>query len=65
MDCAADATIDADEVAILSQNGFYADGQVTYVTPASGAATSFDPDMRGLLPASTGRSTLGRRGLRR
>ena len=31
----ADATIDADEVAILSQNGFYADGQVTYVTPST------------------------------
>ena len=54
----ADATIDADEVAILSQNGFYADGQVTYVTPASGAATSFDLYVRGLLPASTG-LTLG------
>jgi hypothetical protein len=50
----ADATIDADEVAILSQNGFYADGQVTYVTPASGAATSFDLYVRGLLPTTTG-----------
>ena len=28
----ADSTIDADEVAILSQNGFYAAGQVTYVS---------------------------------
>ena len=54
----ADATIDADEVAILSQNGFYADGQVTYVTPASGAATSFDLYVRGLLPTTTG-LTLG------
>jgi hypothetical protein len=53
-----DATIDADEVAILSQNGFYADGQVTYVTPASGAATSFDLFVRGLLPTTTG-LTLG------
>ena len=49
----ADATIDADEVAILSQNGFYADGQVTYVTPASGTATSFNLYVRGLLPTST------------
>ena len=49
----ADATIDADEVAILSQNGFYADGQVTYVTPATGAATSFDLYVRGLLPTTT------------
>jgi hypothetical protein len=54
----ADSTIDADEVAILSQNGFYADGQVTYVTPASGAATSFDLYVRGLLPSTTG-LTLG------
>jgi len=51
-----DATIDADEVAILSQNGFYADGQVTYVTPTSGAATSFDLYVRGLLPTTTGLS---------
>lgn len=53
-----DATIDADEVAILSQSGFYADGQVTYVTPSSGAATSFDLYVRGLLPTTTG-LTLG------
>ena len=49
----ADATIDADEVAILSQNGFYADGQVTYVTPSTGAATSFNLYLRGLLPTTT------------
>jgi hypothetical protein len=54
----ADSTIDADEVAILSQNGFYADGQVTYVTPTSGAATRFDLYVRGLLPTTTG-LTLG------
>jgi hypothetical protein len=53
-----DATIDADEVAILSQNGFYAAGLVTYVTPSSGAATSFDLYVRGLLPTTTG-LTLG------
>ena len=52
----ADATIDADEVAILSQNGFYATGLVTYVTPATGAATSFDLYVRGLLPTTTGLS---------
>jgi len=52
----ADATLDADEVAILSQNGFYADGQVTYVQPASGAATSFDLYVRALLPTTTGLS---------
>ena len=53
-----DATIDADEVAILSQSGFYADGQIAYVAPASGAATSFDLYVRGLLPTTTG-LTLG------
>jgi hypothetical protein len=53
-----DATIDADEVAILSQSGFYAAGLVTYVTPSSGAATNFDLYVRGLLPTTTG-LTLG------
>jgi hypothetical protein len=54
----ADQTLDADEVALLSDSGFYAAGQVTYVTPSSGPATSFDLYVRGLLPASTG-LTLG------
>jgi hypothetical protein len=54
-----DYTVDADEVAILSQNGFYADGQVTNVTQASGSpASSFDLYVRGLLPTATG-LTLG------
>jgi hypothetical protein len=52
----ADSTIDADEVAILSQNGFYAAGQITYVTPTSGPAGSFDLYVRGLLPTTTGLS---------
>lgn len=56
----ADATIDADEVAILSDNGFYAAGQVTYVNPSSGPASSFDLYVRGLLPTDTG-ITLGQR----
>lgn len=50
----ADQTLDADEVAILSQSGFYASGLVTYVTPATGAATNFDLYVRGLLPTDTG-----------
>lgn len=54
----ADATIDADDVAILSQNGFYAGGQITYVEPSTGPATSFDLYVRGLLPTTTG-LTLG------
>jgi hypothetical protein len=52
----ADSTITADEVAILSQDGFYAGGQVTNVVPTSGAATSFDLYVRGLLPTTTGLS---------
>lgn len=54
----ADATINADEIAVLSQNGFYASGQVTYVNPSSGPASSFDLYVRGLLPTTTG-LTLG------
>jgi hypothetical protein len=54
----ADATLDADNVAILSQNSFYASGQVTYVTPTSGQASSFDVYLRALLPTTTG-LTLG------
>lgn len=50
----ADQTLDADDVGILSQDGFYAGGQVTYVQPASGPATSFDLYVRGLLPTTTG-----------
>jgi hypothetical protein len=58
----ADHTLDADEVAILSQSGFYAGGLVTYVTPATAppgqasglGAGSFDLYVRGLLPANTG-----------
>jgi len=52
----ADSTVDADEVAILSQDGFYAAGQITYVQPPSGTASSFDLYVRGLLPTSTGLS---------
>lgn len=52
----ADQTLDADDVAILSQNGFYAGGQITFVQPSSGTASSFDLYVRGLLPTSTGLS---------
>ncbi|MGA2571115.1 MAG: DUF5666 domain-containing protein [Terracidiphilus sp.] len=54
----ADQTLDADEVAVLTDSNFYATGQITYVTPASGAATSFDLYVRGLEPTNTG-LTLG------
>lgn len=52
----ADSTIDADEVAILSQTGFYAKGQITYVQPATGVANSFDLYVRALEPTNTGLS---------
>ena len=55
---AADSTLNADEVAVLTDTGFYATGQVTYVTPTSGPATSFDLYVRGLEPTNTG-LTLG------
>lgn len=49
----ADATIDADEVAILTQNGFYAGGLVTYVQQTgSSPASDFQLYVRGTLPAS-------------
>jgi hypothetical protein len=46
----ADQTMDADEVAVISDKNFYATGQITYVTPATGAATSFDLYVRALEP---------------
>ena len=55
----ADSTIDADEVAILSQDGFYAAGQVTYVQPSSGTASDFQLYVRGTLPASGDGVSLG------
>lgn len=54
----AESTIDADEVTILSQDKFFASGQVTYVTPPTGAASSFDLYLRSLEPTGTG-LTLG------
>jgi hypothetical protein len=55
----ADSTIDADEVAILTQDGFYAAGQITYVQPSSGPATDFQLYVRGTLPASGDGVSLG------
>ena len=55
----ANQTLDADEVAILSQDGFYAGGLVTSVQPATATAQeSFQLYVRGLLPTTTG-LTLG------
>lgn len=48
-----EATVDADEIAILSTDGFFASGQITYVTPALGAANRFDLYVRTLEPTTT------------
>lgn len=53
----ATSTITADEIAILSQNGFYAAGQSTFVTAGADGASSFDIYVRALLPASGTGST--------
>jgi len=47
-------TLDATDVAIVSQTGFYADGTISYVTPATGTATAFQMYVRSLLPTDTG-----------
>lgn len=52
----AESTIDADEIAVLSQNKFFASGQITYVTPSAGEASSFDLYLRSLEPTNTGLS---------
>jgi hypothetical protein len=51
-------TIDADCLGILSQDGYWAAGLVTYLTPAQGAATSLNLYVRAELPEDTG-LTLG------
>ena len=51
-------TINADCVGILSQEGYWAAGLITYVTPAQGTATSVNMYVRAELPADTG-LTLG------
>ncbi len=51
-------TINADCLGILSQDGYWAAGLITYVTPPQGAATSLNMYVRAELPADTG-LTLG------
>jgi hypothetical protein len=51
-------TINADCLGILSQDGYWAAGLITYVTPAQGAATSLNMYVRAELPADSG-LTLG------
>ncbi len=55
----ADQTLDADEIAILTDSKFYADGLVTYVTPTSGQATAMNFYVRAVLPSSLTAVPLG------
>jgi hypothetical protein len=55
----ADQTLDADEVAIVSDTGFYAGGLVTYVTPTSGTATEMQFYVRHVLPSGLSEVPLG------
>lgn len=48
------AAFDADSVAIVSQNKFWAGGLVTYVDPPAGTASDFDMYVRSVLPSGTG-----------
>lgn len=47
-------TFDADTVAILSQDKFFAGGLITYVDPPVNTAQDFDLYVRDVLPANTG-----------
>jgi hypothetical protein len=55
----SDQTMDADEVAVLSDTGFYSAGLVTYVTPSSGQATGLDYYVRAVEPSSLSEVPLG------
>jgi hypothetical protein len=55
----ADQTLDADEIAIVSDTGFYAGGLVTYVTPTTGAATNMQFYVRHVLPSGLSEVPLG------
>ena len=56
----AEQTLDADEVALISDTGFYAGGLVTYVTPTSGQATNMQFYVRTVLPSGLSEVPLGR-----
>ena len=55
----SDQTLDADEVAIISDKGFYAGGPVTYVNPSSGVASDMQMFVRGVLPSQLSAAPLG------
>jgi hypothetical protein len=55
----ADQTLDADEIAILTDTGFTAGGLVTYVTPATGVATAMQFYVDHVLPSNNSNVQLG------
>jgi Domain of unknown function (DUF4382) len=55
----ADQTLDADEVAVLTDSHFYATGLITYVAPSTGEATSMDFYVRSVLPSQLADVPLG------
>ncbi len=57
----AEQTLDADEVALISDTGFYAGGLITYVNPSTAAtpATSMQFYVRGVLPSGLSAVPLG------
>jgi hypothetical protein len=55
----SDQTLDADEVAIITDSKFYARGLVTYVTPSLGQATNLDFYVRAALPSENANVPLG------
>lgn len=48
----ADQTLNADEVALITDSHFYARGLVTYVSPSSGQAKNMDFYVRAVVPSS-------------
>ncbi|MFZ2021816.1 MAG: DUF4382 domain-containing protein [Terracidiphilus sp.] len=56
---AADQTLDADEVALITDSHFYARGLITYVAPSSGQATNTDFYVRAVEPSSDADVPLG------
>jgi len=55
----ADQTLDADEVAVITDSKFYATGLVTYVTPPLGQATNLDFYVRSVEPSQLADVPLG------
>ncbi len=55
----SDQTMDADEVAVISDSHFYAAGLMTYVTPSTGQASSLDFYVRAVEPSQLADVPLG------